>query len=151
VQLHSASHAASITNVPSPSEPVLRAKRAFDRGDVSGVVAEIHPDAVIQSYAAGGAPLRGPEAVRESFTAALDTVYRVVYEHVEDLDATTAITSGTVRFVPREGTGHVMRRATWLWVVEDDRIISARLFTTEDEAREAWKAGDARFVLPDDS
>jgi ketosteroid isomerase-like protein len=134
--------------VVAASEPVLRAKRAFDRGDIPGLVAEIHPDAVIESFAAGGDLLRGPEGVRESFTAALDSIYQVTYEHVEDLDEHTAITSGTVRFVPRDGAGHVMRRATWLWTVEDGLIVSARILATDDEARELWARGDARLEAP---
>jgi ketosteroid isomerase-like protein len=136
--------------VATPSEPVLRAKRAFDRGDIPGVIAEIHPDAVIQSFAAGGGILRGPDDVRDSFTAALDSVYKVIYEEVEDLDETTAITSGTVRFVPPEGAGHVMRRATWLWTIQDGLIISARTFATADEARKAWLDGEARMPVPED-
>jgi hypothetical protein len=132
----------------APSEPVLRAKRALDRGDVEGIVAEIHPGAVIQSFSAGGDLLIGREGVRHAFTAALDSVYQVVYEHLEDLDEITAISTGTVRFVPRDGTGHVMRRATWLWTIEADQIVSARIFATEDEARRAWADGSARLTAP---
>ena len=125
-----------------PAETVKRIYDAFGRGDLDTVVALVHPDSLFQSYAVGGGVLHGPAEVRTAFEKALTSIYRVVFEVLEDLDTTTALASGTARFTPPGSSGHQITRTAWLWTVEDGLATTATIFPTEDAARDAWASGD---------
>jgi len=125
-----------------PAETVKRLYDAFGRGDIDAIVPLVHPDALLQSYAAGGGILHGPDEVRVALERALGSIYRVVFETLEDLDDATALAAGTVRFTPASGTGHRITRSAWLWTIEDGMVTTATLFPTEEAAREAWRSGD---------
>jgi len=121
-----------------PSEVVRRLYSTFDARDLDAAMSLIHPKAEIESYAAGRTTLYGPDEVREAFSRAAGTAYRVVFDMVEDLDDETAVAAGSVRYSPEDGGGYVVGRSAWMWTLRDGLAWRCEVFSDVAAARAAW-------------
>jgi len=113
---------------------VAEAMACYERGDLEGVAAFVHPDAEIEMLFLGGEVARGPEGLIEALTQAREGVHRPTMTGVEPIGDDAAMMIGRIQHADQRG-GLTDRKAVWLTIARDGLLWRTRIFDSEDEAR----------------
>ena len=125
----------------APSEIVRRATDAYNRRDLSGLVEDWAPDAVVdwsRSRGPEAGVYRGREAVGsfiESFLEAFDEI-RIELGPIREIDEGVLVVENVTYLRGRDGI-EVEARSAWLVTVRDGAQTSLTLYQSEREALEA--------------
>jgi ketosteroid isomerase-like protein len=113
------------------------AMAAYERGDLDGLAALVHPEAEIRMLLLGEEVARGPNELREALERRRSLVHEPTMTHVEAVSDDAAIMVGRIQYTDTQG-GITDREAAWLTVLRDGRIWRTWVFASADEARSAY-------------